>query len=149
LQLCFEFELDSGSKVVYYLLFYRRAKSRKTISNIWVVFLIYNLVQFGKFKINCYRVGVTTVCPLSQTGSRRFQMPTAAHTSATQSRGLWCAPPVTDSGSTPASVTDLRDPPRPSLSPPPIRTTGRWGYFPLSLFLPPRRSAHRHPLVAG
>jgi hypothetical protein len=79
-------------------------------------FPIYNLVQFRKFKISCYRVGVTTVCLLSQTGSHRFQMPTVAHLLVTWSKGLWRAPPVADSGSTPASIADLWDPPKPSLS---------------------------------
>jgi hypothetical protein len=37
---------------------------------------MYKLVQFGKFKINCYRVRVATVCSLSQNDSRHFQIPT-------------------------------------------------------------------------
>jgi hypothetical protein len=74
----FQFELDSTIKVVPYLLISHYAK----YGNFWistrVIFPICNSAQFAKFKINCYRVGVTTVCSLSQTGSRHFQIPTPA-----------------------------------------------------------------------
>jgi hypothetical protein len=53
-----------------------------------------------------------------------LKTPTVAHPSASRSRGLWHALLVADSGSMPTSVADLRDPPRPSLSPTLIRATG-------------------------
>jgi hypothetical protein len=86
---CFEFELDSTRNVISCLLIYQHAKYGNFWSNIRVVFPIYNSVQFGKFKINCYRVGVTTVCPLSQTGSRHFQIPNPGpHVSHPEQRNL-------------------------------------------------------------
>jgi hypothetical protein len=77
------------------------------------------------------------VCPLSQTGSRHSEMLIAAHMSATRSRELRRAPPVADSDSTLASVADPRGPPRPPLSPPPIKG-GQWPKIssPLRHFVP-------------
>jgi hypothetical protein len=145
LQLCFEFELDSVSKVVYYLLFYRRAKSRKTISNIWVVFLIYNLVQFGKFKINCYRVGVTTVCPLRQSRSGHFQIPTPGpHVSQPEQGNLVC----TTYSLVWHDASVRRKPKGPSQTfslSSPIRGGSGQKYLPLSPFLPPHRGEHHRP----
>jgi hypothetical protein len=105
-----------------------------------VVFPIYNLIQFGNYKNRLIsgwvqssgRVNRTRFMPVLKT-------PTATHPSATRIRGLQRAPLVMHSGSMPTSVADLRDPSRPSLSPPPIRATGWWGYFPLSPFLPPHQ----------
>jgi hypothetical protein len=57
-----------------------------------VVLPIYNSVQFEKIKINCYRVGVAIVCPLSRTCMRHFQIPTAGpHVSHSELGNLVCA----------------------------------------------------------
>jgi hypothetical protein len=76
-------------------------------------------------------------------------MPTAAHLSETRDRGNRCAPLAVDSGSTPVSVADSRDPPRCSLSPSPIKGGHGQRYSPPSPFLLHRQGEYYRPLTAS
>jgi hypothetical protein len=98
-------------------------------SNIRVIFPIYNSVHFGSYKNHLISGWVRNSGPVNQTGlAPVLETLTAAYPSATRSRGLRRAPLITDSGSTPASVADLRDPSK--------RATGRWDIFPFRHFFP-------------
>jgi hypothetical protein len=96
---------------------------------------MFNLIEFGKFKINWYRVGVATVCTFRQSGSGHFQIQTQGPHVSHPGQGNPACATIHQSGSMLASVADPKGLPQPSLSPPHIRGGSGWKYLPLSLSL--------------